>query len=351
MTTRGAGARQTKQSGKPPDKCGNFPSGSITTVLDAPNRDLETSPLPRMFRSCLDPLKQDPKPPSVKGLKEINASGSAQYSKGQMAAVLGSGRVRKPLMVVDLRQESHGFLHVKQPLFEESTIAVGWFVERDWMNVGKGLPSIELDQRQRVSDAAGTPQLTVNWISKKTAEDGICIADPYLVYPAAPASEREILEAMGLKYLRFPTTDHVRPSDAEVDQFVRIAAKLTRDTWLHFHCRGGDGRTTTFIGDVRHYVQRPGRLSGRHRAPAVSGRRRRSRQTGGPGQLCLSVRRRAARLRARLLRLRVRREARSLYAYLVGMGGEEGTGRVQGSPSHAARASASAEAALIQSVT
>ena len=77
--------------GKPPDKCGNFPSGSITTVLDAPDRDLETSPLPRMFRSCLDPLKQDPKPPSVKGLKEINASGSAQYSRGQMAAVLVRG--------------------------------------------------------------------------------------------------------------------------------------------------------------------------------------------------------------------------------------------------------------------
>ena len=247
MTTRGDGTRQTKQSGKPPDKCGNFPSGSITTVLDAPDRDLETSPLPRMFRSCLDPLKQDPKPPSVKGLKKINASGSAQYSRGQMAAVLGSGRVRKPLMVVDLRQESHGFLHVKQPLFEESTIAVGWFVERDWMNVGKGLPSIELDQRQRLSDAARTPQLTVNWISKKTAEDGICIADPYVVYPSAPASEQEIVEAMGLKYLRFPTTDHVRPRDAEVDEFIRIAAKLTRDTWLHFHCRGGDGRTTTFM--------------------------------------------------------------------------------------------------------
>jgi hypothetical protein len=228
--------------------CGDFPSGSITAVLDAPGSDVATAPLPRMFRSCLDPLKKDPKPPSVKGLKEIDASGSSQYSKSQMLAVLNSGRVRQPMLVVDLRQESHGFLQLRAPLYNESTIAVGWFVERDCLNVGKGLPSIERDQRQRLSNAARNPKLTLNWILTKTAEDGICTATPFVVSPVEPAyTERQLVEGMGLTYLRLPTTDHVRPRDSEVDDFVRIAAKLTRDTWLHFHCRGGDGRTTTFM--------------------------------------------------------------------------------------------------------
>src|SRR5262249_37310680 len=155
-----------------------------------------------------------------------------------MESVLNSGRVRTPLMVIDLRQESHGFLRLRTPLYGESTIAVGWFAERDWMNVGKGLPSIDLDQQRRLSDAARTSKLGVNWVLSKTAEDGIGTATPLTVDPSSPASEREIVEGMGLKYLRFPTTDHVRPHDAEVDEFVRIAAKLTRDTWLHFHCRG-----------------------------------------------------------------------------------------------------------------
>src|SRR6478736_8032732 len=92
-----------------------FTSCSITLVLDAPVGDgvLPTSPLPKNFRSSFDPL---PPPGNPKGLKEINASGSAQYSKGQLEAMIGSGRVRKPLVIVDLRQESHGFLQIQEPL-------------------------------------------------------------------------------------------------------------------------------------------------------------------------------------------------------------------------------------------
>ena len=93
-----------------------------------------------------------------------------------------------------------------------------------------------------------TPKLTVTWILTKTAEDGICTATPQVVHPVEPAiTEQQVVEGLGLQYLRLPTTDHVRPRDSEVEEFVRIAAKLTRDTWLHFHCRGGDGRTTTFM--------------------------------------------------------------------------------------------------------
>jgi hypothetical protein len=65
---------------------------------------------------------------------------------------------------------------------------------------------------------------------------------------------------LGLEYLRLPTTDHVRPRDSEVDEFVRFALDLAPGTWLHFHCRGGDGRTTTFF--VMHDIM--------HNAPEVS---------------------------------------------------------------------------------
>jgi hypothetical protein len=55
-----------KRSGKRSDtNCGNYPSGSITTVLDALDSDLSTLSLPRRFRSCLGPLKDGPNPSSV----------------------------------------------------------------------------------------------------------------------------------------------------------------------------------------------------------------------------------------------------------------------------------------------
>ena len=52
----------------------------------------------------------------------------------------------------------------------------------------------------------------------------------------------------------------MRPRDSEVDEFVRFALGLAPGTWLHFHCRGGDGRTTTFF--VMHDIM--------HNAPEVS---------------------------------------------------------------------------------
>ncbi|TNJ61367.1 hypothetical protein FE784_34405 [Paenibacillus hemerocallicola] len=45
----------------------------------------------------------------------------------------------------------------------------------------------------------------------------------------------------------FFVTDHHRPHDEVVDQFVRYVEALPERTWQHFHCRGGVGRTTTFI--------------------------------------------------------------------------------------------------------
>jgi Inositol hexakisphosphate len=58
----------------------------------------------------------------------------------------------------------------------------------------------------------------------------------------------------GVDYLRLPTTDHCRPRDSEVQDFVSFETTLPANTWLHFHCRGGDGRTTIFMAmhDIIH---------------------------------------------------------------------------------------------------
>ena len=57
-------------------------------------------------------------------------------------------------------------------------------------------------------------------------------------------------QALGLppgRYLRLPVTDHTRPSDAAVDRFVRYVRDLPAGAHVHLHCRGGKGRTATFI--------------------------------------------------------------------------------------------------------
>jgi hypothetical protein len=62
--------------------------------------------------------------------------------------------------------------------------------------------------------------------------------------------------AVGLKigpstvhYVRIPVTDHCGPSESALAGLrARIPVSTSpADAWVHFHCHGGDGRTTTFL--------------------------------------------------------------------------------------------------------
>jgi Inositol hexakisphosphate len=246
------------QKGSDP-KCPLANSGMIYPVLDAPAAKTgEATPSasgpPKNFRTMTDAWHRQPGPtqPSRVGLDTLNASGSAQFCKGQLQAMLKS--VTMPMTIVDLRQESHGFFEIGQPIAGESTIAVGWFAERDWMSVGKSLPSVEYDENFRLNSSKLDPDLKVYEIKTVTKEDGICTAQSYPVQMTGWTTEQQLATAVGAGYLRIPTTDHVRPRDDEVDQFVAFDNALPKGTWLHFHCRGGDGRTTTFLAmhDIIH---------------------------------------------------------------------------------------------------
>ena len=239
--------------------CPDANSGTIFLVLDAPAaKDGETpvspSSLPKNFRTMTDDWhrKENGNTPSRHGLDTLKASGSAQYCKGQLDAMLKS--VTLPMTIVDLRQESHGFFEIGKPIEEESTIAVGWFAERDWMSIGKDLVSVDRDENSRLSSAMLNPNPNVNEIKSVNKEGGVCTMKQYPVEILGWTTERQIAQGVGCGYIRIPTTDHVRPRDSEVDRFVDFDTTLAPGVWLHFHCRGGDGRTTTFLAmhDIIH---------------------------------------------------------------------------------------------------
>lgn len=239
---------------QPDPKCPYKNSGMIYLVLDAPAaKDGEPAPssssLPKHFRTMTDNWYRQPGPtqPSRVGLDTLNASGSAQFCKGQLQAMLNHPPVKLPLTIVDLRQESHGFLTIGQAIANESTIAVGWFAERDWMNIGKDLVGITWDENLRLYSCKSNQDLKVLEIKSETKEGGVCTGKEYPVQLTDWTTEQQLATSVGVGYQRYPTSDHVKPRDAEVDQFVAFDTSLPKGTWLHFHCRGGDGRTTTFL--------------------------------------------------------------------------------------------------------
>lgn len=206
-----------------------FDATSAALVLD------DDGPEARHFRStsALPPLDGL----DATGLAELRCSGSAQPSlaafrdlRRRLAHVPDGG-----LYVVDLRQESHGFVN---------DAAVSWYAQSNW-----GAAGLSDD------DALALEALRLRLLSLAPL---VRIGDVATVKRGAPPSFTELerprvaseAQALGLapgRYLRLPVTDHARPADATVDRFVAFVRALPAGAHVHLHCRGGKGRTSTFL--------------------------------------------------------------------------------------------------------
>ncbi len=194
-------------------------------------RNMENNPiLPRNFRMTTDLVSErDITTPSFLGLAELNASGSAQFSQQSLKKVMES-IPNWNITVVDLRQEPHGILN---------GMAITWYSHNNWTNTGLSKEEIELDQQERMLKLISNPKAFV--YTSKHKEDSFTVSVKVV------ESEEEISTRLGLGYKRIFATDHTRPSDEAVEDFVNFVKTLEDGTWLHFHCSAGQGRTTTFM--------------------------------------------------------------------------------------------------------
>lgn len=186
--------------------------------------------LPRNFRSTSEHFHRQLNPaPSMKGFAELNASGSSQFSEKSLQAILNK-IPNSNIIIVDLREESHGFMN---------GMAISWYAERNWANNDKGLTQIVADENNKLKE------LLHEKIAFMDLNKNIIIPVP--IWVNNTATESQLSKSKGLGYLRIPVRDHLKPSDHEVDSFIRFVMSLPKDAWLHFHCSAGEGRTTTFL--------------------------------------------------------------------------------------------------------
>ena len=204
-------------------------------------QNLENSAiLPKRFRTTDDPLKQieNVPAPSLVGFRQLHASGSGQFSQKSLQLMLERLNHPSNLYIIDLRQESHGFLN---------GIAVSWYAPQDWGNKGKSLAQIQAEEKHLLQAALKKKNVTVYKILAKSGTGYISSKEPIDITVESALTEEQIAQADGLKYLRLPVTDHLKPESAYIDQFVSFVRELPKDAWLHFHCSGGEGRSTTFM--------------------------------------------------------------------------------------------------------
>lgn len=184
----------------------------------------------------------------IKGLRNLSMSGSGvPTAEGWKQIVINIIETTKNktehIIDVDLRQENHGYLN-QNPI----TLAA----KNDWVNLGKTREQALLDEKKWLKSL--NKQKNIQNVLTSDQFKSTQFSKGKVVPNENVSNEESIAKAVGMKYFRLTVTDHMAPRDADVDRFVAFVKTLKPNTWLHFHGRGGDGRTTLFMAmyDMMH---------------------------------------------------------------------------------------------------
>ena len=199
---------------------GKSPSSDIHIVLDT----LHYTEIPKNFRSTNNINVSHSI--NTKGMENLNISGSSQFSKANLPLLIKSINTNLPIIDIDLRQESHGFVNEMPISFEN-----------DKNNANLGLSSKEVLLKE-IKDL-NTINLN-NTITFSNDEK-----NPVLV--KSVENESLVISKNSIGYLRIAVTDSTLPNKDEVNKFITFVKNQPKNTHLHFHCKEGIGRTTIFM--------------------------------------------------------------------------------------------------------
>jgi hypothetical protein len=244
---------------------------NVVKILDKPITT-STKAFPKKFRTSNDSLKpkseitimaaNDNEFQSA-GLADLHLSASGQYTIYELEFALKSILNNplnvgiKTIYIIDLRQEYHGFIN---------GLPFSYFAPHNAINASENKNLILAKEKQLIYDLNNSDiPVELLEVQKKTKEGEIDIANSISLMPRNLQTEEEIVKELNdsfikqygvnILYQRFYVLDHHKPDDEEVDSFLKFAKKINPSyIWLHFHCKGGIGRTTIFsiMYDILH---------------------------------------------------------------------------------------------------
>lgn len=197
-------------------------SDPVNLVLDNQNCRI----IPSHFRTTSDLNILASKNININGLDTLNISGSQQFSKCNIDILLESINTSLPIVDVDLREESHGFVN---------GLPISWANKNDNANKGLSRNQVLLKEKKDLKSIKLKTPLTFYNHPNMT------------INPTEVENESKLAKDKSLSYIRVTVTDGSLPSDEMVDYFIKSVKHSPKNAWFHFHCKEGIGRTTTFM--------------------------------------------------------------------------------------------------------
>ncbi|GAB4193316.1 MAG: hypothetical protein Tsb0015_16030 [Simkaniaceae bacterium] len=169
-------------------------------------------------------------------LSNMQISGSGQFSPSELDALIDK-LGQDNLIIIDLREESHGFIN---------DMAVSWYAKGNAGNKGKSLSEIQNEELASLHGLQQKKSVSANYIIEK--EEGIIQKImPVPIFISSAYTEDALCQRKNISYFRLPITDHCRPADDQVDAFIHLIKTKGKTSKFHVHCRGGKGRTATIF--------------------------------------------------------------------------------------------------------
>lgn len=138
----------------------------------------------------------------------------------------------------DLQQESHA---------ELNGCAITHTTQYNWVNKGMNAAQVLTTEESWLRSLR--EQASLNLMTIKEYKNEIYKLDDFeyhhIQQPFIIRSENEIVTELGFEYHRFAVSDHIAPSDEDIDSLIDCISTLKKGDWLHIHCKHGQGRSST----------------------------------------------------------------------------------------------------------
>ncbi len=224
-------------------------AAQCTTIQTPPDHHIDDAHITteRLIASDKTLIRSSKRPWDTLNLRYLpveGMSGSAQYSKEQLQQILSEIEARykiarNKILIVDLRGEAHVFADAEP---------ISILDKKDESTATKEYRST---QENIIKDKLANQNITViphrftlnhpPMISREVLEK-----QPITRIFSTIETEEEMVKGIGAQYLRIPIPDYSAPTPEQI-QFFDEAIKKSGAEWIHIHCHGGVGRSTTFM--------------------------------------------------------------------------------------------------------